>query len=146
MINRKKVIDGLLQNMYAMKHKLMVGYADKKELAITPSQGFVLRFVDKNSSANVKTIAATLLITSSAATQLIDGLVDKDYLVRKGDPDDRRVIALSLSMKAKKLFNDFQKQGLQKMTELFNALDDEELTQYVALTKKIMDNVINKKC
>ncbi len=146
MINRKKVIDGLLQNMYAMKHKLMVGYADKKELAITPSQGFVLRFVAKNSSANVKTIAETLRITSSAATQLIDGLVDKDYLVRKGDPDDRRVIALSLSMKAKKLFNDFQKQGLQKMTELFNALDDEELTQYVALTKKIMDNVINKKC
>lgn len=146
MINRKKVIEGLLQNMHAMRHKLMVGYADKKELAITPSQGFVLRFVAKNSSANVKAIAEALNITSSAATQLIDGLVDNGYLVRKDDPSDRRVITLSLSEKAKKLFNDFQKQGLEKMTELFDALNDEELVKYVALTKKIMDKVINKKC
>ena len=144
MINRKKIIEDLLQNMHAMRHKLMVGYTAKKEVAITPSQGFVLRFVAKNSSTNVKTIADSLHITSSAATQLIDGLVDNGYLVRKSNPDDRRVIALSLSDKANKLFKEFQEQGLQKMMELFDALTDDELVQYADLNKKIIGNIMDK--
>lgn len=130
--------------MHAMKHKLMVGYMTKKVMVITPSQGFVLRFVGENNSANVKAIAQALNITSSAATQLIDGLVEKGYLIRKGNPDDRRVIALSLSEKAKKLFKEFKEQRLQKMLELFDPLTDEELVQYTTLNKKIVGNITNK--
>jgi DNA-binding MarR family transcriptional regulator len=141
MQNRKKIIEDLLQNMHAMRHKLMVGYTAKKEVSITPSQGFVLRFVEKNSSTNVKSIAETLNITSSAATQLIDGLVDNGYLVRQSDPDDRRVIALSLTDKASKLFKEFKEQGLRKMTELFAVLTDEELAKYASLNKKIIDSL-----
>lgn len=124
----------------------MVGYTSKKELAITPSQGFVLRFVANNESANTKAIAQALHITSSAATQLIDGLVDKEYLIRKESPEDRRVMSLSLSEKAKKLFKEFKEQGLEKMTELFSVLTDDELDQYAALNKKISDSIIDKKC
>jgi DNA-binding MarR family transcriptional regulator len=141
MVNRKNIIEDLLQNLHAMKHKLMVGYTAKNELGITPSQGFVLLFVAKNNSTNVKAIAETLRITSSAATQLIDGLVDNGYLIRKGAPDDRRVIALSLSEKAKKMFNEFKEQGLRKMMKLFDVLTDDELTQFAALNKKITENI-----
>ena len=143
-MNRKTIIEGLLQNMHSMRHKLMVGYVTKKEMVVTPSQGFVLRFVAENNSANVKAIAHALNITSSAATQLIDGLVENGYLVRKGNPDDRRIIALSLSEKAKKLFKNFKEQSLQKMVCLFEALSDEELAQYAELNKKIVEH-INKK-
>ncbi len=146
MLHRKKTIEGLLQSMHSMRHKLMVGYTSKKELAITPSQGFVLRFVANNESANTKAIAQALHITSSAATQLIDGLVDKEYLIRKESPEDRRVMSLSLSEKAKKLFKEFKEQGLEKMTELFSVLTDDELDQYAALNKKISDSIIDKKC
>jgi DNA-binding MarR family transcriptional regulator len=144
MTNRKKIIEDLLQNMHAMRHKLMVGYTTKKEVAITPSQGFVLRFVAKNSSANVKAITQALNITSSAATQLVDGLVDKGYLVRKDNPDDRRIITLSLSLKAKKLFKEFKEQRLQKMMEIFDVLTDEELTRYAVLNKKLVDFISKK--
>lgn len=143
MTSRKKTIEDLLQNMHAMRHKLMVGYATKKEMVITPSQGFVLRFVAKNSSANVKTITQALNITSSATTQLVDCLVEKGYLIRKSDPKDRRFTTLSLSVKAKKLFKEYKKQGLQKMTTLFDVFTDRELTQYATLNKKITDNIIN---
>lgn len=144
MINRKKIIEELWQNMHAMRHKLMVGYTAQKEISITPSQGFVLRFVAENNSANVKAITQVLHITSSAATQLVDGLVDNGYLVRRGNPDDRRVIALLLTEKAKKLFKEFQKQGFQKMTKLFNALTDEELSQYAFLNKKLIEFIFKK--
>lgn len=144
MTNRKKIIEDLLQNMHAMRHKLMVGYTTKKEMVITPSQGFVLRFVAKNSSANIKAITQALNITSSAATQLVDGLVDKGYLVRKNNTNDRRIITLSLSLKAKNLLKKCKEQGLQKMIDIFDILTDEELTQYAVLNKKLV-NFISKK-
>ena len=145
MTQRKKIIEELLHSLHAMRRKLMVGYIEKKELTITHSQGFVLRFVAEHSLTNVKTIAEALHITSSAATQLIDGLVDKGYLLRTDSARDRRVISLSLSPKAKKMFKGFKEQGLQKMTELFNVLTDEELKAYAALNKKISDSIkINK--
>ena len=139
MINRKKIIEDLLQNIHAMRHELMVGYTAKKGMVITPSQGFVLRFVAKNSSANVKAITQALNITSSATTQLVDGLVVKGYLVRKNSPDDRRIITISLSEKAKKLFKEWKEQGLKKMMGIFDVLTDEELTQYAVLNKKLVD-------
>ena len=143
MTNRKKIIEDLLQNMHAMRHKLMVGYTAKKEVVITPSQGFVLRFVAKNSSTNVKAITQALNITSSATTQLVDGLVEKGYLIRRVDSKDKRITTLLLSLKAKKPFKEFKEQGLQKMTILFDVFTDEELTQYATLNKKIVDNIIN---
>ncbi|HEY5588825.1 MAG TPA: MarR family transcriptional regulator [Candidatus Paceibacterota bacterium] len=143
MINRKKIIEDLLQNMHAMRHKLMVGYTAKREVVITPSQGFVLRFVAKNSSVNVKAITQALNITSSATTQLVDGLVEKGYLIRRVDSKDKRITTLLLSLKAKKLFKKFEEKRLQKMTTFFNVFTDEELTQYVTLNKKITDNIIN---
>ena len=144
MTNRKKIIEDLLQNMHAMRHKLMVSNTSKKEVAITSSQGFVLRFVAKNNSVNVKAITQAFNITSSAATQLVDGLVDNGYLVRKNSSDDRRIITLSLSEKAKKLFKGFKEQGLQKMIETFDALTDKELEQYANLNKKIIDGIFKK--
>lgn len=145
MTDRKEIIEGLLRNIHVMKHKLMVGYTSKKSLLITPSQGFVLRFVAENKLSNTKAIAQTLHISSSAATQLIDGLVEKGYLTRTASADDRRVMSLSLSKKAKTLFKKFKEHGLEKMTGLFSALTDKELAQYAALSKKITDSILNKK-
>jgi DNA-binding MarR family transcriptional regulator len=130
--------------MHAMRHRLMVGCTVKKEMVITPSQGFVLRFVAKSSTTNVKAITQALNISSSAATQLVDGLVDNGYLLRQDNPDDRRIITLLLSDKAKKFFKEFEAQRLQKMMEIFDSLTDEELIQYGYLNQKLIDSVSKK--
>ncbi len=145
MVNRKKIIENIFQNMYALRHTLAVGYHPKKEISITPSQACVLRFVAENASVNVKTIAEALHISSSAATQLIDGLVNKKYLIRKSNLNDRRAIAVSLSENAKKLLHEFKKHGLQKMVKIFSVLTYEELSYYALLNEKIIQSVMNKK-
>ncbi len=146
MEDRKKLIEGLLNNMHAMRHKLMVGYARANDTPITPSQGFVLRFVATNKSANVKALAEALHVTSSAATQLVDGLVEKEYLARGEDPNDRRMCTLLLTEKAKKEFKEFKEQGLAKMTELFSVLSDQELATFARLNKKIAESIDTETC
>ncbi|MDO8669381.1 MAG: MarR family transcriptional regulator [Candidatus Buchananbacteria bacterium] len=143
-MDRKKMVENILHNMHVLKHELMMDYAAQKNITITNSQSFVLLFVAKNNSANVKDIAKALHITSSATTQLIDGLTANGYLIRKVDTDDRRLTGLLLSPKAKNLFKEFKKQGLQKMIGLFSPLTDKELRQYADLNKKIVNNIINK--
>lgn len=138
-------MEELLENIHVMKHDLMIAYTSKTETPITLSQGFVLRFVCKNNSTNAKKIADSLNITSSAATQLVNGLVENGYLIRKENSSDRRISHLSLSKKALNLFKEFNNQSIKKMIEVFSILTDEELIQYTNITKKIIKSIINKK-
>lgn len=146
MNNRKKNIEDLMQSMHALRQQLMICHQSNSQHKVTPSQGLVLRFVIKNDLTNVKTIAQSLNISSSAATQLIDGLVENGYLIRSHNLNDRRIIALSVSVKAKKMFINFQNQGLDRLIKIFDILSDKELSQYTALNKKIINNIkeINK--
>mgnify|MGYP003804886695 CR=1 FL=1 len=145
MINRKTIMEELLEDIHAVGNNLMTVRNPKKDISITSSQGFVLRFVYKNGSTNAKKIADSLHITSSAATQLINGLVKNGCLIRKEDPKDRRFSHLSLSKKAETLFKEFNDQSINKMVEVFGALTDKELIQYINMNKKIIKSIINKK-
>ncbi|MCR4278971.1 MAG: MarR family transcriptional regulator [bacterium] len=145
MKSRKKIIEHLMQDLYAMRRNLAVGFSATKKRSITPSQGCVLRYIAKNEQINVKAIAQKLDISSSAVTQLIDGLVEKGYVSRSNHSEDRRVVTVCLTAKANKLFEEFKAQGLKKMTILFDVLSDDELARYAELHAKIVAGIAQKK-
>jgi DNA-binding MarR family transcriptional regulator len=146
MSNRKEIIEELLHSIHAMRHQLWGKHSgSKKHIDITPAQGFALRYIASNKTASVKEIAEALHVTSSAATQLIDVLAEKDYVIRKEDENDRRSVTLSLSSKATQLFEEFKAQGVSHMVELLAPLSDEELAKYADLTKKIAASIKSQK-
>jgi DNA-binding MarR family transcriptional regulator len=138
MINRDEIIYGLVQDMHAMRHKIMGSSSIQKEMPITPSQGFVLRLVASGEAVNTKTLAQKLNISSSATTQLVDALVEKGLLVRTDSAHDRRIISLSLSKKAEDLYQEFKKKSLEDVKLLFDVFSDDELLQFVNLNKKLL--------
>lgn len=141
MKKRTQLIEGILEDIHTMKHNLMVEHIAKDESSITPSQALVLRYIAKHDASNVKSIAQALHITSSAATQLIDGLVSNKFLVRKSDSNDRRIVKLSLSKKSIKLIAAYKEKGLKKVVSLFDALNNTELVQYASLNKKVAASI-----
>jgi len=145
MINRQKILEELFEDIHFIEKKRMLVNVSKKEISITPSQGLVLDFIYKNDLTNAKKVADSLNITSSAVTQLINGLVEKRYLIRKENPKDRRFSQLSLSKKAYDFFKKFHNRIVDRGIEIFSVLTDDDLTQYVNLNKKIIKNIINKK-
>jgi len=91
MANRKKMIEEIMATFHAMRNKMHVtlmqsGHRD----SITHSQLFVLAIIEKCHDIGIKEISKKLNISSSAATQLVDGLVENGYVVRKADAADRR--------------------------------------------------------
>ena len=145
MANRKQKIEELLVGLQSLKRTMMFRIAGTaKTPRITPSQWGVLMFIEQSGKSTVKDIAKTLGISSSAATQLVDGLMASKYLVREAHGADRRMVTLTLSKKCKNQINKMKKEALRKSLKLFAVLNDKELAQYILLNKKIMESCLKK--
>jgi MarR family transcriptional regulator, organic hydroperoxide resistance regulator len=145
MTNRKQKIEELMENFQALKRTMVFHTVHSiKVPRITPSQWGVLMLVEQHIGITVKDVAKMLSITSSATTQLIDGLVANGYIMRKTSVKDRRTVILTLSNKTKTQVEKMKKEGLQKFLKLFEGLNDKEFNQYILLNKKIVEKLLKK--
>ena len=134
-----------MENMSSLKRNLAFQSVDSSKISrITPSQWGVLMLIDRCGEISTKDIAHTLQISSSATTQLVDGLVENGYVTREEQAKDRRVILLALSKKTKKQVEKMKKQMVQKFLEIFEVLDDKEFNQYHILHNKIVQRFSKK--
>ena len=135
---RSAQLERIMENFHAMRRKMFSeGAFGDADSGITFAQWRVLSFLGARSHAPLKDIAESLGISSSAATQLVDGLVDAGYVMRTVDESDRRITSIVLSSKAKKLFTVMKGKILERMTPLFSTLSDQELATFAVLSQKI---------
>ncbi len=145
MENRRKIVEEITEAMYFIKRKIaseMHHLSD--EMQITHPQWIVLHHVRKSKMINIKDLANLLGITSSAATQIVDGLVKKELLLRKRNEEDRRILNIELSGKAISKFNSIKSTSLNTLSALFDVLDDGELRDYRDLNNKIASRIPGK--
>ena len=146
MINRKQKVEEFLIDLQSLKHAMAFRMAGSAKIPrITPSQWGVLMMIERSVESTVKDVAKTLDITSSAATQLVDGLVSSGYLMRKTSNEDRRIVKLTLSKKTKTQVDKMKKEGIQRFLKVFEVLSDKEFDQYIILNKKIVQGFVSKK-
>lgn len=145
MENRKNKIKELLENLGSLRRHMTFCSTDSGKMPrITPSQLEVLMFVEQYGESTVKDVAKALGITSSAATQLIDGLVTSGYVIRGEHTEDRRKVILMLSNKTKKQVEKMKNQGIQQFLKFFKVLNDKEFDQYILLNKKIVEKFLKE--
>jgi len=134
MEERKKTIKNIFENIYIMRQRISSSmHLPLRKIPLTHSQWQVLNCVGKHKSMNIKDLAHLLDISSSAATQIVNGMVNRGLLSRKRSESDRRVQNISLSEKS---LNQMQK-SMSKICPVFEVLDDDELKEYCRLTAKL---------
>lgn len=139
MTSRKQQIEAFLADLQSLRRAMTFKVAGSAKLPrITPAQWGAFMVIEERGESTVKEVAKALGITSSAATQLVDGLVTSGYVMRNTDTKDRRTVTLTLSKKTKAQVAQMKKQGIQKFLKLFEALNDTEFDQYLSLNKKII--------
>jgi len=138
MADRKKIIEEILNGFYTIRQR-MKEKATKQigKSLITQSQWFVLSIIEQGTGEKVKDISCLLEMSSSAVTQLVDGLVHNGFVIRKTNKNDRRAVRLTLSLKGKKQIQAMKEKRINGVVELFESLSDEELHTYLTLHKKI---------
>jgi len=100
-------------------------------------QMVVMYFLSEGGSKSIKDIAEIMNISSSAATQMIEGLVRNGFLERVVHPTDRRSVQISISKVGKKKFDEFKIQMLRQMQNLLATLTDAEIDLLMKIPEKI---------
>ena len=146
MTQRRQQIEKMMEDLGVMKRQMMAGApCHAKEGHVTPSQWLVLQYLRKQKTATMKEVAGALSMTSSAATQLVESLVQKGYVSKETNNEDKRALSLSLSSKSKKHIEAFRKKRIEAIEQVFGVLSDREFTTYCQLLGKITKGLVTKK-
>jgi len=97
----------------------------------------VKKVVVDNKGPTIKELAESRGTSSSAVSQLVNGLVENGYLVRDTDSQDRRAMVIGLSKKLRRRLSRTQDALVACYEPVFAELSSEELAEYDRLNQKL---------
>jgi DNA-binding MarR family transcriptional regulator len=80
-----------------------------------------------------KSIAAPM----SSTTRMVNWLVDNGYAARLSDPDDRRIVRVTLTKEGRKLYEYIEGHIVQRVRETMQMLTQDEQTTVLAVFDKL---------
>lgn len=104
----------------------------------------VVDVLNENGSCTMGELARALNLTLSAATAVVDKMVERRFVKRERDKNDRRVVRVSLVAAGEdmeKRIHEFRKKVAE---ELFSTLLPGEKKYYLRIAKKVHANIMEK--
>jgi DNA-binding MarR family transcriptional regulator len=140
--NRNQQIEDILGKFRTINQVMTkIAQTFLKTLGITTSQMIILSLVKKNEGISIKELAENMNITSSAATQQVNNLVKKGYLLREESNVDRRLVNIHISEEMDKKIDIVETSLLKQMHVFFSEMTDEELEMVRRITNRIFDHI-----
>lgn len=140
-MDRSELISQIVEDFSSFKRVLMVSRAKRVgKRGPTPSQIGILMLVAFEGPQHLKTLADHSCMSSSAATQLVNGLVKDHLLTRTEDAKDRRRVRLTLTAKGKRQLAQAKKTRLASFAKLLMPLSETELLEWKRLQRKIIEH------
>jgi len=96
-------------------------------LDLTMSQLKVVLLLFMSGASRMSDIASALGVSLATATGVVDRLVERDIVLREGDPEDRRVVLCRLSDKGENLISGLWQLSRDRAGELVRALAPSQL-------------------
>lgn len=115
-----------------------------KHFNLHPAQARVLTFVMHRQPVSIKDIAAAMGTTSSAATQIVESVVNSGYLRRMRGTHDRRKVEIVLSAKGTAKFTKFRKDHAARTRKVLRVLSNRELAALIAIQEKIIRHALQE--
>ena len=109
-------------------------------IEVTPIQGMLLFFLQKNDGLNLTQISQGLMLENPTVTGLIDRLEKLGYVKRSDHPNDRRVYLVHLTEKGKKVAN----KALPIVKRLNERIKEGYSKEEIENFKKVLIGAFNK--
>jgi len=106
---------------------------------VTMRQLKLLRLLGHVEDVTMKDLAKMAGITMPTATGLVDRMVDNGLVVRADDPDDRRVVRIKLTRKAKGLRDRWRRMRGEKLDRVMSQLTAKDRQRFVEAFETIND-------
>lgn len=82
--------------------------------------------------------STALSVPLSTATRIADWLVENGYLRRFDNPEDRRIVRITLTNSGRGLYKAIDQYIKQRLQNILSCLDDEEMKSFLILVRKIV--------
>lgn len=111
------------------------------KLKITMPQFIVLDIIGRRGEYKMSDVAKFLGVTTAATTGIVDRLVREGYLVRKSDPDDRRIIRVKLTSKGAKIVKEMVQIRREITIKIFGMISAAERQEYLKILTHVKDHL-----
>ena len=111
--------------MMALIHGRFAGesLAVMHETGMTLPQLVALHILDHGGPASVSALSGLLRLSLSATSHLVDKTVEKGFITRAEDPDDRRQKRIALTPEGRALLERLNAERIDEFTRAFGSLD-----------------------
>jgi DNA-binding MarR family transcriptional regulator len=123
--------------LHAVNHRIRRASLDALEpLGVTPAQGRALRTVHRaDGPVRMSDLAARLRVVPRSATTVVDELVERGLVERLGDPGDRRVVAVALTVEGQRLVGELDRGRREAAAALTDRLAADDLATLADLLR-----------
>lgn len=108
-----------------------------RDEALSIAQVAALHLVEQAGTARVSDLASELTLSASATSRLVDGLVERGFLERAEDPEDRRAKVLKLSAEGQRFVDEISAGRLATIAENVERIPGELLSRVLAAARAL---------
>ncbi len=138
MTKREELVKEYMQVMAMVQRQVLpIKASSAASQGLSRPQAEALHLLSCRESATIKLMAELLGISSSAATQLTEGLVQMELVSREASTEDRRVVDVRLTVAGKKKVEGLRLAAHGHIVELLAGLSDQDITELLVLLKKL---------
>ena len=123
----------LLQQYYNETRSSEIPTSIPDDITFFNSSGALYRTTNLTMGELSKSIAAPM----SSTTRMVNWLVDNGYAIRLSDPDDRRIVRVTLTDEGRKLHEYIESHIIQRVRETMQLLTQEEQTTIMNIFDKL---------
>ncbi|QUW22902.1 MarR family transcriptional regulator [Sporosarcina sp. Marseille-Q4063] len=110
---------------------------DVSNYGLNPTEFSVIELLYHKGDQPTQMIGKKVLLTSGSITYVVDKLVNKNYVIRKACPKDRRVTYAALTDSGMDLMNRIFPEHKLIMEKVFDQLEADEINETIEMLKRI---------
>jgi len=140
-MKRSELLQAIYDNWGPLKRSMHAYFLTHfGTLQFSPAQLEMLKAIHAAQPISHKALAQRCRLTPGGVTQQLESLENAGLVERTTDPDDRRIVYLSLTSDGKTKLAEFKMLGKQLLRDVFSKLDDDELAAYLQAQRKLIDH------
>ncbi|MCX5749915.1 MAG: MarR family transcriptional regulator [Candidatus Saganbacteria bacterium] len=113
------------------------GFSEINDIDITIPQFVALNIIAKKECPKMSDLSAELGVTLGNMTMMIDRLIKEDFVERKGDPEDRRIVRVCLNQKGKNLIKKAKEHKMDSMARIFGKMSEGDRKSLLHIIEKL---------
>ncbi len=105
---------------------------------------FVLRQLSSKEEPTMSELGRSISMDLSTLTRTVDKLVKKEFVARKRDPEDRRMVRVALTAKGQKIIKRFEQQRKKHIESILRQMTSQERKDLLNIFKTLHARIYGK--